>query len=235
VEVAVRAARFYVVPGHVVVLADLELALACIKRLITLVAHVGLSVGFFVLLSHLHQNVPRVFLGQFGPELVQLAHKLVGGIVAGSPEREADEAGHPGLHTGSDSHATVLGAALGLPAGCFLVSLVDVGLGVGVDHDGDLRLLVLGLEAHGGGFPVLIRLWHRHPHGLQCRTMGHHVVLSLVLAFEPVQAPGTILALVLDARVHEAIENGDENSMLFEVKQNNYLLCRRIVCKLDFE
>jgi hypothetical protein len=114
------------------------------------------------------------------------------------------------------------------------VSFVAYGLGVGVDHDEDLRLLVLGLEAHGGGFPVLIGLWHRHPHRLECRTMGHGV-LSLVLAFEPMQAPGTIVALVLLARVHEAIEDGDENSMLFEVKQIKCLLCRRIVCKLYFE
>jgi hypothetical protein len=99
----------------------------------------------------------------------------------------------------------------------FLVNFVVDGLGVGVDHDGDLRFLVLGLEAQGGGFPVLVGLWHRYPHAFERRTVGH-MALSLILTFEPVHAPRAIVALVLVSRVEEAIEARDESPLFLEVK-----------------
>jgi hypothetical protein len=89
------------------------------KPLLVLTTHSGLGVSFLVLHGHFQRDMSRKFLGQFCPELVHLPHKLVGGIVAGALERESVEAGHLGLHTGSDRHAYVPGAALGLPAGCF--------------------------------------------------------------------------------------------------------------------
>jgi hypothetical protein len=103
------------------------------------------------------------------------------------------------------------------------VNFVVDGLGVGVYDDGNLRLLVLGLEAQGRGVAVLVGLWHRYWHGLECRTVGH-VVLSLILVFEPMQAPGAVVAFVFVARVEEAIEAGDDNVMLLEEEEVDALL-----------
>jgi hypothetical protein len=56
-------ARAYVVPGLVVVVADLEVILACPKLLLALAAHVGLGVDFLVLQGHLHRDVFSEILG----------------------------------------------------------------------------------------------------------------------------------------------------------------------------
>jgi hypothetical protein len=60
------------------------------------------------------------------------------------------------------------------------------------------------------------------------------MLLSLVLTFEPMQAPGAVVTLVLISRVEEAIKAGDENPMLFVEEEVDSLLCRRIVVKLNF-
>jgi hypothetical protein len=107
-KIAIRVGGADLVPGLVVVVSDLGLVFAFPKRLFALIAHVGFSVGFLVLLGHLHRDVLREFPEELWPKLVQLADKLVGVIVDGALECEAVEAIHLGLPTGSNRHVTCL-------------------------------------------------------------------------------------------------------------------------------
>jgi hypothetical protein len=152
-EVAVSMVRAYVVPGLAVVVADLKLILASPNPFLhsqqTLASACSFSSFWVIFIGMFFVNS----LDNSGRRSYNFRTKW---SAASSPVHWKVTLSKPDtLNTGSDRHATVLGAALGLPAGCNLLNFEVDGLGVGVDHGGDLRLLVLGLEAQVGAFPSL--------------------------------------------------------------------------------